>query len=189
MIALAPTDRFSIVTVLDSGRPPAWATMFGWPATGGEAVPLSVRSAGDRTRWAARLDTAVRGADRAVLLVADGLGCAASAWWARLSPADYVDRIAGALLFAPNEGAEPGLFDSPQTRLPFPSLVIQPGAAATPVQAAVDDWGSRLVIGARERQRGSGAVAWRQAQRLFLRLTEQVVAHDVDRAHAIAGRR
>jgi len=95
-------DRFSIVTIFGAAtQRPAWQTMFGWPADGTQAVPLDVRSAADRTRWAARLDDAVRGADRAVLLVADGLGCAASAWWARLSPADYVARIAGAILALP----------------------------------------------------------------------------------------
>ena len=92
------TDRFSVVTVFGAATPaPAWQAMFGWPASGGDAVPLDVRSVADRTRWAAKLDDAVRGADRAVLLVADGLGCAASAWWARLSPGDYVARIAGAI--------------------------------------------------------------------------------------------
>jgi predicted alpha/beta hydrolase family esterase len=191
MIALTADDRFSIVTVVGADTPaPAWQTMFGWPAAARTAVPLSVRSTGERNLWAARMDEAIRGADRTVLLVADGLGCAASAWWARLSPSDYVSRIAGALLFAPGQEQAHGLFESPQTRLPFPSLVIQPGAATSPaLRSTVEDWGSRLILGERERRRGSGAVAWRQAQRLFLRLTEQVVAHDVDRARSIAGRR
>jgi predicted alpha/beta hydrolase family esterase len=176
-------DRFSIVTVFGAETAaPAWQTMFGWPVSGGQAVPLDVRSAADRNRWAARLDDAVRGADRAVLLVADGLGCAASAWWARLSPADYVARIAGAILLAPGEGDRDPLFASPQTRLPFPSLVIQPGSAA--VAPAIGDWGSRLVVNDRDRQRGHRPVAWRQAQQLFLRLTSQVVEQDVNRVRA-----
>ncbi len=177
------TDRFSIVTVFGTATPaPAWQTMFGWPASGSEAVPLDVRSVADRTRWAAKLDDAVRGADRAVLLVADGLGCAASAWWARLSPGDYVARIAGAILLDPGRGDHAALFDSPQTRLPFPSLVIQPDGAA--VGAAVEDWGSRLIINGRQRRRADRPVAWRQAQQLFLRLTGQIVEQDVNRARA-----
>ena len=186
-------DRFSVVTVFDARRPaPAWEAMFGWPAVSGTQVPLDVRSASDRNVWAARLDQAVRDADRAVLLVADGIGCQASAWWARLSPADYVARIAGAVLFAPGPAqAGPNgrdLFASPQERLPFPSLLFQPQADAG-AQALVDDWGSRLVIGARERQRLGGTTAWSHAQRLFVRLTSQVVEHDIRRARELAGQR
>jgi predicted alpha/beta hydrolase family esterase len=177
-------DRFSVVTVFDARRPaPAWQAMFGWPAVSGTAVPLDVRSPAERNVWAARLDQAVREADRAVLLVADGAGCQASAWWARLSPADYVGKIAGAVLFAPARAAAgPGgrdLFASPAERLPFPSLLFRPDGAD---EALADDWGSRQVIGARPRQRHAGSAAWSHAQRLFLRLTAQVVEHDIRRA-------
>jgi len=188
-----PTDLFSVVTIGASDRPaPAWERMFGWPAVGTTAVPLDVRSRSDRNIWAARLDRAVREADARVLLIADGLGCAASAWWARLSPADDVGRIAGALLFAPQAGSDADdWFASPRAHLPFPSLVIQPGQfgpdRSGDVQAAVDDWGSRLVAAPRPRDRAAGPVAWRQAQRLFLRLTQQMVEHDVDRGRAITG--
>lgn len=182
-------DAFSIITIgAADRRTPVWERMFGWPAEGAAAVPLAVHSAHDRNIWAARLDRAVREADARVLLIGDGLGCAASAWWARLSPADDVGRIAGALLFAPPAGAEGGaLFASPKARLPFPSLVIQPGGAVQDVRTAVDGWGSRVVAADRPRNRAAGPVAWRQAQRLFLRLTEQIVEHDVDRSRAITG--
>lgn len=193
MIALAADrERFSVITVFDADRPaPAWETMFGWPAAGLNAVPLAVRSVADRKLWAARLDQAVRSADRAVLLVADGLGCTASAWWARLSPAQDVDRVAGALMFAPADaaGAErrAGLFASPAIALPFPSLVIRPDHAPETLRLATDAWGSRVVTGARQRQPRAGAAAWRHAERLFLRLTSHVVAHDVGRAEALVG--
>ncbi len=194
MTAIAALPGFrniplSIVTVGGADRrAPAWERMFGWPAEGAVAVPLEVRSTHDRNIWAARLDRAVREADARVLLVADGLGCAASAWWARLSPADDVGRIAGALLFAPPAEAEDSaLFASPKARLPFPSLVIQPGGSPEDACTAVQGWGSRLVAADRQRDRAAGIVAWRQAQRLFLRLTEQMVEHDVDRGRAITG--
>jgi len=178
--------RLSVVTVGDGDGIPAWQRMFGWPAGGSDAVPLDARSAAARTVWAAKLDRAVREADTRVLLVAEGLGCAASAWWARLSPAHDVRKVAGALLFAP-PADDGGLFASPRSRLPFPSLVIRPGGMADDLAAAVDAWGSRLVVGDRVRDRHAGAVAWRQAHRLFLRLTQQMVDHDVDRVRAITG--
>lgn len=65
--------------------------------------------------------------------------------------------------------------------------MIQSGGAAADVRTAVDGWGSRLVAADRPRDRAAGLVAWRQAQRLFLRLTEQMVEHDVDRSRAITG--
>jgi predicted alpha/beta hydrolase family esterase len=178
--------RLSIVTIGDGEETPAWQRMFGWPAGGSGAVPLDARSPATRNIWAAKLDRAVREADARVLIVAEGLGCAASAWWARLSPTDDVRKVAGALLFAPPADAG-DLFASPRSRLPFPSLVIRPGGTPDDLAAAVDDWGSRLVVGDRVRDRRAGAVAWRQAQRLFLRLTQQVVDHDVDRGRAITG--
>lgn len=181
-----PTDLFSVVTIGEAGgAAPVWERMFGWPADGATAVPVDIRSRGERNIWAARLDRAVREADTRVLLIADGIGCAAGAWWARLSPAHDVGRIAGALLFAPHAGRG-DLFASPGARLPFPSLVIQPGDDAD-VRTTIATWGSRLVVGERPRDRHSGLVAWRQAQRLFLRLTQQMVEHDVDRGRAITG--
>lgn len=180
-------DHFAIVTIFGGEAPaPAWERMFGWPAHSDTAVPLA--AAADRRIWASKLDRVVRDADRAVLLIADGVGCAASAWWARLSPADYVGRIAGALLF-PGEAAQApdDRFDSPHTRLPFPSLVIRPGEPTLP--PAIATWGGRVITPARVRQRDSGTAAWRNAQRLFLRLTSQVVEHDVRLAEKLVGGR
>jgi len=182
-----PLDTLSIVTVDGGAIPaaPAWERMFGWPADGVAAVPLRAGSRAERTIWAARLDRAVREADSRVLLIADGLGCAASAWWARLSPAHEVRKIAGALLFAPAPDA--GLFASPASHLPFPSLVIQPDGGDEEAREVVASWGSRLIVGGRVRNRGAAQVAWRQAQRLFLRLTHQMVEHDVARGRALTG--
>lgn len=179
-------QRLSIVTIGDGASTPAWQRMFGWADDGAGAVPVDARSPAARTIWAAKLDRAVREADARVLLVAEGIGCAASAWWARLSPAHDVRKIAGALLFAPPAAAQ-SLYASPKVRLPFPSLVIRPGEMADDLAATVEDWGSRLVVGDRLRNRDAGGVAWRQAQRLFLRLTRQMVDHEVDRGRAITG--
>lgn len=190
MIAIAD-DRFSIVTVFDAAtdavsQVPTWKSMLGLPAGAHCDVPLAVRSTADRKIWAARLDDAIRGADRAVLLVADGLGCAASAWWARLSPSQDVSRVAGALLFASTAQQHP-LFASPATSLPFPSLVIHSAQADVDLRSTMRQWGSRGVVG--ERVRGGDTTAWGHAQRLFLRLTSHVVEHEVGRVTALAPRR
>ncbi|WP_162234696.1 alpha/beta hydrolase [Sphingomonas sp. Leaf231] len=197
MFAIAANDRFapfSIVAISDALRPePTWRTMFGWPADDPRTITIAARSRGERKIFAARVDQAVCAAERPVLLVADGLGCAASAWWGRLSPTDYVSRIAGALLFAPRD-AEPtrdgdaDLFASPAAPLPFPSFVIQPQGDVAGVDAAVQSWGSRLVAGQRDRHVAHDTGAWRQAQRLFLRMTHQLAAYEVDRAAALIGR-
>lgn len=185
MIAAVAQDRLSIVTIFDSGGPPpAWQRMFGWPSGGSADVPIG--SSGDRTIWAAKLDRVVRDADRAVLLVADGIGCAASAWWARLSPSDYVDRIAGALLFPSGEVADRG-FAAPRTRLPFPSLVLRPDGDFAAPTAEIDEWGSRIVTRHRQPDRAGGSAPWLNAQRLFQRLTRQVVEQDIARAQARFG--
>lgn len=195
MFAIADSDPFSVLAISDAHRPaPTWKTMFGWPDDDPRTLRLAVRSRGERKIFAARLDQAVCTTPRPVLLVADGLGCAASAWWGRLSPADYVSRIAGALLFAPRadeaeRDGEPALFASPRTPLPFPSVVIQPQHTPDDIRACVESWGSRLVAGRRERHVAADVGAWRQAQRLFLRFTSQVAAHEVDRAEAMIGRR
>lgn len=194
MFAIAANDRFapfSIVAISDARRAePTWRTMFGWPVD--DTIPVATRSRAERKIFAARVDQAVCAAPRPVLLVADGLGCAASAWWGRLSPSDYVSRIAGALLFAPRgaeltRDGEADLFASPRARLPFPSVVIQPQGSEGDVTATIEGWGSRLVAGQRERHVTRETNAWRQAQRLFLRMTHQIAAHEVDRAEALIG--
>lgn len=184
MIALATPERFSIVTIFGAaGSAPAWETMFGWPGTSHDSVPFDVDSPAARKLWAARLDRVVQDTDRAVLLVADGLGCAASAWWARLSPADYVAKVAGAVLFAPSTGPTAPLFESPRVKLPFPALVIQPDAGVQDPRIA--EWGARLVVGHRDRRRVPSSVGWKRAQSLFLRLTSGVVEQDVGRVQAL----
>lgn len=188
MLATIGNDRFSVVTVSDGDRPSAaWQTLFGWPESGHLAVPLSVRSTADRKRWAAQLDQAIRAADRQVLLVAEGLGCAASAWWARLSPRHDVARVAGALLFDPRGAAGRDLFAAPRAALPFPSLVIRPDGGIAEVERVTREWGSG-VMDPRASRALPAAVAWRHAQRLFLRVTRSIAEHEVGRGAALIGK-
>ncbi len=187
-----PGDQFSIVTVAERGaRAPAWETMLGWPRTGPEHVELARERAAKRDPWAAKLDQAVLRADRAVLLVADGASCFATAWWARLSPSTYVSRVAGALLFDPPESAEESEraqrdFASPGIALPFPSLVIpgsaRPGELHGHVSALAQGWGSRFLESDAGRRSRAGTL--RHARIAIERWSAAVVARDLRMAEA-----
>jgi hypothetical protein len=128
-----------------------------------------------------------------VLLVAEGVGCFAASWWARLSPSHYVSKVAGALMFdpasPPRDADARQLFASPAIQLPFPSILLTPDDAELRDDAAlgaqVDSWGSRRVAGSR--QRTVDQSAWWSAQRLVNRFTRAIVEHDVQRAHALRG--
>lgn len=178
--ALAMPGPFSIVTLAEHGeRASAWRELFDWPDWGHAHVALSSQTPQARNASAARLDDAVLQADKPVLLLAEGAACFAAAWWARLTPAPYVAKVAGALLFRPlNEGGDTrATFASPKVRLPFPSLLVDDPIALN--TALAGDWGSQLAD-PRDVQRGRGrASPWRQAQRMIERYTLSVVVRDV----------
>lgn len=174
---------FAIITIgTPSFEPPAWTTRLRWPSRGDEHVVLD--GGARRGIWAARLDAAVMRGDRGVVLVAEGIGCHAASWWARLSPASYVSRVAGALLFDPPAPDAPdhGAFASPAVTLPFPSVVLA-GTASPATDATIESWGSRLIEGRRHRQ--GELRPWRSAQRLIERVTNKVVERDVARILAL----
>jgi predicted alpha/beta hydrolase family esterase len=180
--ALAMPGPFSVITLAEAdGRASAWRELLDWPDWGHTHVALSSATAQARNASAARLDDAVLQADKPVLLLAEGAACFAAAWWARLSPAPYVARVAGALLFRPlvEGGDTHAAFASPKVRLPFPSLLIDEMITLSGTQALAGDWGSQLTD-VRDVQRGRGrASPWRQAQRMIERYTLSVVVRDV----------
>lgn len=176
-------SRFSIITIAAPGvEALAWNARLRWPSFGDDHVALDHE--GRRSIWAAQLDAAVMRADRAVVLVAEGIGCHAASWWARLTPRSYVSRVAGALMFdPPAEGArDREAFASPAVALPFPSLVLA-GERTTLPEGAIDSWGSRLIDG--HRQREGDLRPWRSAQRLIERVTARVIERDVQRVLAL----
>lgn len=180
--ALAMPGPFSIVTIAERGeRASAWRELFDWPDWGHAHVELSSATPQARNASAARLDDAVLQADKPVLLLAEGAGCFAAAWWARLSPTPYVSRVAGALLFRPliEGGDVRDTFASPRVRLPFPSLLVDDAIALDGAHALAGDWGSGLTD-VRDVQRGRGrASPWRHAQRMIERYTVSVVKRDL----------
>ncbi|KAI1692950.1 serine hydrolase domain-containing protein [Ditylenchus destructor] len=143
-LALAPAPhRFSVITLSES-ETPAWSTA---SAAGIRRHPSCHQPDANRSILAAQIDDAVLRADRAVLLVAEGLGCFAASWWARLSPSHYVERVAGALLFDPETAEESAArrdrFASPRIALPFPSMVVAdrlPGSDPADLSPLTQSW-------------------------------------------------
>ncbi|MFV0622443.1 alpha/beta hydrolase [Sphingomonas sp. ac-8] len=182
-------DDLSVITLSDpQDEAPAWRKL-GWPAEGARHLTGGSATRSDRARLAAKLDAAVTGSDRSVLLIASGLSCFAVGWWAKLSPSDYARRVAGALLIAPADARADlrARFAAPRIAMPFSSLVIDaaPHDRDEELQRIAADWGSGLMR-ARDRSDVSGG-SWRQAQRLFRRFAAAVVDHDVARARALRG--
>lgn len=178
-MALTNADLFSIVTTADRGaRSPSWKSLLNWPKVGDDHIDYAADTPAQRNIWAARLDEAVRRADKPVLLIASGESCFATACWARLSPASYVSRVAGALLFTPHarKGGDPERFASPRIVLPFPTAIVQGQRAPDArILALADSWGSRFL----DQPRAPAASAWDQAQDAILRLTARVVERDM----------
>lgn len=185
-LALPTGDLFSVITTgRQGGRDPAWKSLLNWPRFGDAHVDYAADTATQRNIWAAHLDEAVMRADKPVLLVASGESCFAAAWWARLSPASYVSKVAGALLFTPLPGGRgrsptPEKFASPRVALPFPSAIVDRRSMADArIQSLAESWGSGLLDTAWEEPALIGASAWQQAQGALMRLTARVVEHDM----------
>ncbi|TKD51077.1 alpha/beta hydrolase [Sphingomonas baiyangensis] len=180
--AILAGDSWQTVTIGDSSAIPGWTRLLGFPATGTRHVHFAGDTVQQRNLLGARIDEAVRAADRRVLLVAEGAACLAAAWWARLTPADYVARVRGALLFAPAD-ARAG-FASPAIGLPFPTIVIDEADDAARLAA---EWGARLMPPPRHAHRPRAG--WGTALQLFGRVTQAVVAHDIRTAERLLGQR
>ena len=187
-LTLAAAGPFSILTTADPRRrAPGWKALLDLPRFGDTHVDYAADTDAQRNLWAVRMDEAVLRADKPVLLVASGASCFAAAWWARLSPADYVSRVAGALLFDPlPHGSEAGLADrfaSPRIALPFPSAIVggKPKDIAR-IAALADGWGSGMLDMADRPALGS---AWQQAAALLNRATARVVERRMRVAEAL----
>jgi len=189
MIA-ASGNLFSVITTGDT-PPLALRTLLGLPPRGEAHLEYSAETETQRNIWATRLDRAVLCAEKPVLLVASGASCFAAAWWARLSPSDYVSRIAGALLFDPlerdDESELRARFASPPIALPFPSVVLggrrTSGDAGQRTSALAEDWGSGLArFPGFARRTG---IQWRLAQDVLTRATARIVERRMRVAEAL----
>lgn len=177
MVAALALDRPTLIVILGDAQSPISAQVLGASAFLGDIIRVRGGTQAERSMTASRMDSAIAQADRAALLIADGLGCIATAWWARLSPRAYLARVAGALMIAPDGAA--GSFASPRVALPFPSIVV--GADDVSRRLAIE-WGSERVdapvaIGARETPGRFGS--------LVARFTSTVVEHKVQAAERL----
>lgn len=176
MVAVANT-RYSVLALSDGTPPPALQDVI--DRLRATLLPLGRETPTDRNMLGARIDRFVGEADRQVILLAHGAGCRAAAWWARLSPTHYVQRVAGAILVDPELEAGSTRFASPATLLPFRSMTLD---RTGQVEALAREWGSEVMLGD-SATRGGGLL------RLIDRLSGAVVAHDVRTAEKLAGLR
>ncbi|WP_333572797.1 alpha/beta hydrolase [Sphingomonas sp.] len=189
-LVTTPLDRFSVIST-GNGPARALSALFGAPLRADAHLAYSEETPRQRNLWAAKLDSAILHAERPVLLVANGASCFAATWWARLSPRDYIARVAGALLIDPMAGeGDAAHFASPGIRLPFPSLLLSgetPNAAvAERVQALATGWGSAVGgLPQLPHARRSGS-HWQGARELVLRMTAGIVERRAQAADALA---
>ncbi|MEH3038639.1 MAG: alpha/beta hydrolase [Sphingomonas paucimobilis] len=172
MVAVA-TTRYSVLALSDGAPPPALGEVIDRL----RATLLPLGRDADRNMLGARIDRFVSEADRQVILLAHGAGCRAAAWWARLSPSHYVQRVAGAILLDPAVDDAGTRFASPATLLPFRSMTLD---STGRIETLAREWGSEVLSGD-SAARGGGLL------RLIERMSGAVVAHDVRTAEKLAG--
>lgn len=103
-----------------------------------------------RGDWSARLQETLVDAPGPVVLVASGLGCILTAWWAAHSPA--AAKVHGALLIAPADVEQPALREQlpgwapiALQPLPFRSIVVARTPPAARTRALAQAWGAACV--------------------------------------------
>ena len=140
---------------IDNSGPGHWQSIWEREQADCRRVDLGTWDHPQRNAWVNRLNLAIAGLSRPVILVAHSLGCHAVAWWSAMEqPAP--GKVLGALLVAPPEvddsPADTRLFafaPAPRSRLPFPSLLVasenDPYASFGRSKRMARLWGSQLV--------------------------------------------
>jgi len=116
---------------LDGSDPSHWQSVWEREREDCARADLGNWSRPDRNSWVSRLNIAIRGAGRPVVLAAHSLGCHAVAWWAALERPAYGDPVIGALLVAPpdldvapTDDRLAAFGPMPVAPLPFASIVV-----------------------------------------------------------------
>ncbi len=142
MVAIALPYGPRVLALADGSPPAAMADAI--DRLRATLLPLGRATDADRNMLGARIDRFVGDGDAPVILLAHGAGCRAAAWWARLSPAHYVQRVAGAILVDPAVEAGRDRFASPSVALPFRSVTVDRHGPAAIAELA-REWGSELL--------------------------------------------
>lgn len=146
--------------LLVAGRPTPghWQALWEAQCSDCRRVNLGSWEQPHRNTWVNRLNIAIYQAGRPVILVAQGLGCLAVAWWAEYEQPSYANPVVGALFAAPPDVDRPGndprlaAFGScPRKPLPFPALLTANQGdgfcSLRTAQRLASDWGCRFVFG------------------------------------------
>lgn len=174
--ALPMPQEFSVVSLFGA-EPGRWRSLLS-QFTRAELGCIP-RTRAERNLLASRLDETINSADRPIVLLAEGAGCHAAAWWARLSPESYVSKVKGALFFRP-EDVKDDSFASPRMRLPFPSILIgDESTSSDHLSALAAGWGSQIVIDEAPRP------LLRRTAHAINRLTASVVERDIRMAQEL----
>ena len=180
-IAASHGRNLAMISLVPDGQLPFLDRFLQLPGlSDAEHIVVRGQTAAQRAALAARIDAAVKEADRAVMLIAEGAACAAAAWWARLSPRSYTVSVSGALMVAP-EAQRPGNmhFASPKVTLPFPSVTI---GSSDECQRLGSEWGSRMIDGPLNI---SGCAPSNRLRILLSRFTAAIVERDIRAAHRL----
>lgn len=152
--------------------PSHWQTLWEQARLDTVRVELGMWNGPHRNAWVTKLDQAIREAQAPVVLAAHSLGCLAVAWWASLAGQPYGWPVAGALLVAPADVDRPdareelkGFGPSPQTPLPFPSIVVassdDPWISIERAHSLAASWGSHFVdAGAQGHLNAASGIGW-----------------------------
>lgn len=145
-----------IVPGLNNSGPDHWQSKWERELPHCERVDLGMWDDPHRNTWINKLNHAIHGAGRPVILVAHSLGCHAISWWAQYERPFLGRPVAAALLVAPPDvevdGADPRIARfSPLVpgRLPFRTILAasrnDPYASFGQAKRMARKWGSRLV--------------------------------------------
>lgn len=147
-------------------KPGHWMSRWAQWSEHCRVVELGLWDEPHRNTWVNKLNLAIRGADRPVVVVTDDIAALALAWWVEFEAADADSPVIGALIVdAPNvdlPGSDPRLaaFGAcPRTVLPFTSFLVADldGSAQRSMLRLASDWGACPIA---DEPRGDWAGGW-----------------------------
>ncbi|AZI34728.1 hypothetical protein NT2_02_03260 [Caenibius tardaugens NBRC 16725] len=160
---------------------PQWQQAWARQQANCERLDLGMWHDPHRNTWVNKLNLAISRVNRPVVLVAQGLGNLAVAWWAEYERPAEGGPVVGALLVAPPDLDRPGLDQRvakfgavPRRALPFPSFLVpdnyDPNGNYRSAYGLAKDWDARFIDGEDEPGSTTSTREWHFGQRLLNRL-------------------